>query len=227
MERVRAPWRGFLLWLLFVPAALPASLFSTSLSLITFGLGLFLLPYATLCMRRMTNVYRDRIGKWTGHHIERPYLPEPDTPDNTDSPVWMRRFARFIVEPATWRDWAFISIDPFVALFTAALPFVLILYGFWGWMLSLWAGDLITSHGGNEWYAFIHVTEGYADSPWSVAGTAVLGTVFAAIGFLIGPKMLDVYGNYAASLLGPTEKAKLALRVRHLAESRADAVDAS
>ncbi|XVQ10768.1 sensor domain-containing protein [Spirillospora sp. CA-255316] len=227
-ERARAPWRGFRLWLLSFPTMLLTSLLSSALSAISIGLGVLLVPPAVAAARRQLDVYRRLIGEWTGHHIERPYLPEPhNDPDSGGASRKLQRFQRIMADPATWRDLGWMAADPVVALFTAALPASLILYGFWGWNLSLWAGDSIGRQGWIDYYTFIRVDAEYTSNASNVVGTAVIGTLLIAIGFLIGPKMLDVYGRWGRSLLGPTEKAHLALRVQHLTETRYNAVDAS
>jgi signal transduction histidine kinase len=222
----QAPWHGLLLWLLCIPAAFVASWLSSTLSAISVGIGVLLVPSAAMLVRKMADHYRRLIRKWTGHHIERPYLPEAPEDDAVPAKGGMRRFIRVVADPATWRDFVFLSVDPFVALFTAALPAVLILYGVWGWMLALWAGELIMSYGGQDWYTFIQIADGHAGQHWQ-RGTVVLGTIFIVVGFLIGPKMLDYYGRWGRFLLGPTEKSRLALRVQHLTDTRSDAVDSS
>ncbi|GAA2441461.1 sensor domain-containing protein [Actinomadura vinacea] len=225
VERTRAPWRGFQLWLLTFPTTLVMSLVTSALSALSFGVGILLVPPAVRAARRQLDVNRRLIGEWTGHHIERPYLPVPAADRGASDKVSC--FQRYMADPATWRDLAWMAADPFVALFTVALPATMILYGFWGWNLTLWAGEAIGILGWTEFYGFIAVDVDYSDSQASKVGTAVLGTMFIVVGFLIGPKMLDVYGRWGRSLLGPTEKSELALRVQHLTETRSDAVDAS
>ncbi|MBB2749027.1 UNVERIFIED_ORG: signal transduction histidine kinase [Microbispora rosea subsp. rosea] len=52
-----------------------------------------------------------------------------------------------------------------------------------------------------------------------------LGLAITALGLWAGRRMLPAYGVFARSMLGPTRKAELALRVRHLARTRSDAID--
>ncbi|MFB4320072.1 sensor histidine kinase [Actinomadura sp. 21ATH] len=228
MERARAPWRGYLLMLMSVPAMLLASLLSSTLSLISVGVGILVVPCVVGWVRRFTGVYRTRIAEWTGHRIERPYLPPaPEEAAETGNALRLRQFQRVITDPATWRDFAWLLLDPVVALFTAGLPALMIMYGVWGWNLSAWAGAVFGELGWVDYYTFVRVDEHYADGPYRIIGTAVLGTMFIVAGFLLGPKMLDVYGRWGTSLLGPTERSRLALRVQHLTETRSEAVDAS
>ncbi|NED54566.1 sensor histidine kinase, partial [Micromonospora aurantiaca] len=78
--------------------------------------------------------------------IQRPYLPEPEPEPGIQG--MFRRFIALVSDPATWRDYLWVVTDPFVAMFTAALPAMLILYGIWGYVLAAFAGDLIGHYGG-------------------------------------------------------------------------------
>ncbi|MEV5826495.1 histidine kinase [Spirillospora sp. NPDC052242] len=222
----RAPWRGFRLGLLGVPAMCAGAWFVTVFMMISGLLGVLLFPRATDLARRMTDVYRRLVARWTGVRIDRPYLPDPE-PVEDGITRRVRLFVARFQDPATWRDYLWLAADPVVVIFTAALPGWLILYGVWGYLLAGFAGELIADAGGSDWYAWVHVTTGYGTDVTARATTVALATVFIVAGFLLGPRMLGVYGRWARTLLGPTEKSRLALRVRHLTESRSEAADAS
>ncbi|SNT36428.1 Histidine kinase-, DNA gyrase B-, and HSP90-like ATPase [Actinomadura meyerae] len=225
LSHARAPWRGLALWLLAIPATLVGLWFLTVISMITSFIGVLLFPSATRLLRTRLDAYRERINKWTDARIERPYLPEPEEEPGLTG--LFKRFIALVSDPATWRDYLWVLTDPFVSLLTAALPAMLILYGIWGYLLAAFAGDVIGDYGGNDWYTYIHVTEGYGSDPGRVLSTVVVATACIALGYAIGPKMLDVYGHWGRALLGPTKKSQLALRVQHLTETRSEAVDAS
>ncbi|MFD0903580.1 sensor histidine kinase [Actinomadura sediminis] len=222
----RAPWRGFRLGLLSIPAMCAGAWFLTVFSMITGLIGVLLFPAASDLMRRTTDVYRRLVARWTGVRIDRPYLPDPE-PVEDGIMGRMRLFVARFQDPATWRDYLWLAADPIVVMFTAALPGWLILYGIWGYLLAGFAGGLIADAGGSDWYAWVHVGPHYPADENARIATVVLATVFIAAGFLLGPRMLAVYGRWGRTLLGPTEKSRLALRVRHLTESRSEAVDAS
>src|SRR5262245_31031110 len=74
----RAPWRGFVLVLLGIPVMLAGLWFIIVVSLVTSVIGIVLFPSATKNLRGRLDRYRDRLGRWAGIHIERPYLPEPE-----------------------------------------------------------------------------------------------------------------------------------------------------
>ncbi|GAA0247273.1 sensor domain-containing protein [Actinomadura nitritigenes] len=222
---LRTPWRGLGLWFLGIPATFVGLWFITVVSLISSFVGILLFPSATMALRKQLDVYRDKIERWTGNRIERPYLPEPAPEPGVMGAV--HRFLALARDPATWRDYLWVAADPFVALFTAALPGLLILYGLWGYAVAAFAGDMIGHYGGSDWYAYVHVTDGYGRDAGRVGSTLVVATLCVVAGHLLGPVMMRVYGRWGTAVLGPTEKSRLALRVRHLTETRSDAVDAS
>ncbi|HEY8480269.1 MAG TPA: sensor histidine kinase [Spirillospora sp.] len=212
-RHLKAPWRGALLGLLSIPTLLVGLWFLTVFSMISSVVGILLFPSAAALMRRTANVYRDRIERWTGVKIERPYLPEPDSDPGIGGMV--KRFIRRITDPATWRDLLWACTDPVVVMVTAALPAVLIACGLWGYAIVASGGVLA------EYVDLYAWTGGHA------VLTAVVATVLTAAGFAVAPTMLTVYGRWGGLLLGPTEVARLALRVEHLTETRSQAVDAS
>ncbi|WP_433228188.1 histidine kinase [Actinomadura formosensis] len=221
----RTPWRGLALWMLSVPATLVGLWFITVVSMITSFVGVLLFPSATILLRDRLDAYRDRIGRWTDITVQRPYLPEPAPEPGLNG--FFKRFIALVCDPATWRDYLWVVVDPVVAIFTAALPGLLILNGLWGYVLAAFAGDLIGHYGGSDWYAYIPITEGYGRDTGRVVSTLVVATLSIVAGYAIGPKMMTVYGHWGRMLLGPTKKSQLALRVQHLTETRSDAVDTS
>ncbi|HLV71537.1 signal transduction histidine kinase [Actinomadura hallensis] len=224
-QHLRAPWRGAKLGLLGIPAMLVGLWFITVISMITSLVGILLFPSAVTLLRRQTDLYRDLIRRWTGHRIERPYLPEHEY--EAGAYGVLKRFVDRFTDPATWRDYLWTVADPVVVMFTAALPALFIVYGLWGFVLVAFGGALIVEHGVIEWYGFIPVDGGWEGDAVLKTSTLVLATAFTAGGFAMAPKMMDVYGRWGRLLLGPTKKSELALRVRHLTETRSEAVDAS
>jgi signal transduction histidine kinase len=224
-RHVRAPWRGLALWLLGVPATLVGLWFITVVSMITSFVGVLLFPSSVMLLRNQLDAYRVRINRWTDVRIARPYLPEPEQEPGLNG--MFKRFIALISDPATWRDYLWVLTDPVVSVFTAALPGLLILYGLWGYVLAAFAGDMIGHYGGSDWYAYVHVTEGYGRDTGRVLSTVAVATACIAAGYLIGPKMLTAYGRWGRTILGPTKKSELTLRVQHLTETRSEAVDAS
>ncbi|MGH3240924.1 MAG: sensor domain-containing protein, partial [Spirillospora sp.] len=220
-----APWRGLAFWFLGIPAMFVGVWFITVVSMISSFLGVLLFPSAVGLLRAQLDAYRSRINKWTDSRIARPYLPEPEVNPGLNGMI--KRFVRLISDPATWRDYLWVAIDPIVVLFTAALPGLLVLYGLWGFAVATFVGGMIGHYAGADWYGYVHITDGYDQDLARIVSTLFIATVSLVAGLLIGPKMLNVYGQWGRFILGPTRKSELALRVRHLTETRSEAVDAS
>ncbi|WP_245667292.1 sensor histidine kinase [Actinomadura macra] len=224
-QHLKTPWRGLGMMLLGVPATFVGLWFISVVSMITGMLGVLLFPSATRLMRSQADVYRTKINKWTDVRIERPYLPEPEPEPGLNG--YFKRFIAMISDPATWRDYLWMVADPIVVMFTAALPGLLILYGLWGYVLAAFAGKLLHHYAGHDWYGWVEINHGYGQDTERIISTVVFATGCIIAGYLIGPKMMAVYGRWGRAVLGPTEKSRLALRVQYLADSRSDAVDAS
>ncbi|MEV5570348.1 sensor histidine kinase [Spirillospora sp. NPDC052269] len=217
---LEVPWQGMRLWALSFPLLFASVAVTIAFSMVSLGIGIFLVPPAVLMLRDLLNAYRGLVSRWTGQKVDPPYLPVPE-----GGP--MQRFSALIQDPATWRDMAFLLIDPVVSAFTAFLSFLLFLYGIYGWLVAAFVGRIIKTHGGNEWYTFLPVQGSFSDHPVNASLIAALATFYAGAGLYFGPRLMDVYGRWTQVLLGPTERSRLALRVQYLAETRADAVDTS
>jgi len=219
-ERLLGSARG----LAFVGLALAEAGLVTALafivSLAIFVYPLLLFPPTMRAVRRLANVTRRLSGRWCGVPISEPYRAyrEPDPRAGT----W-RRFGQasgqLVTEPATWRDLLWMIVDPLAGCVLAAIPITVIGYGVFGVVMpAIWSP--IVHAGGNEWYAFIHLTD-----VLSGALCVPLGIAFIALGLWITPPFLRWYGKLAHSMLAPTKQAALQQQVAHLSESRAEVVD--
>ena len=190
------------------------------LSFAIFVYPLLFIPPTLLAVRRVANVVRRLSGEWCGVPIAEPYRAyrEPDPGAGT----W-RRFGQasgqLVTEPATWRDLAWMTLDSLLVWLLPAIPAIIVGWGLFGVLMpAYW--DPIVQAGGNNWYAFIHVTS------WLTAVLSVpLGIAFIALGLWVAPLFLRWYGRSARSMLAPTKQAALEQQVAHLSESRAEAVD--
>jgi len=182
------------------------------LSLAIFVFPLLLIPPTLLAVRRLANVTRRLSGQWCGVPIPVPYRPYagPDAQAGT----W-RRFGqasgRLLTEPATWRDLLWELVDTLIAWLIPFIPATVVVWGLFGVLMpAVWSP--IVQAGGNQWYAFIHV------SGWLSAVLCVpLGLAFMALGLWCAPKCLSCYGAVAHSMLAPTKQAALEQQVVHLA----------
>lgn len=217
--RLRLAVRGLLLYLLSVLAgSVVASLMINSISLISIGVGIFLVPAMGMAMRTLAGAYRRLVGTWTGVRIDEPYLPEPPLGSESSVGDYWRRSVRILSDPATWREMLWTITDPVAGAVTALMPLALIIHGLWGFALAL---PFVWQPVGGTHYLFVPVT--------SQAGsllTVPLGAAQIALGLACGPALMTAYGRWCRMLLAPTKKARLALRVQHLTATRSDAVDA-
>jgi signal transduction histidine kinase len=190
------------------------------LSFAIFVYPLLLIPPTLLAVRRLASVVRRLSGEWCGVPIPEPYRPyrEPGPRAGT----W-RRFGQasgqLITEPATWRDLLWMTLDPLLIWLLPAIPVTLVGWGLFGVLMPAYWNPIVQA-GGNNWYAFIPVTN------WLTALLSVpLGVAFIALGLWIAPLFLRWYGQSARSMLAPTRQATLERQVAHLSETRAEVVD--
>ncbi|MEU5031626.1 sensor histidine kinase [Streptomyces milbemycinicus] len=213
---VRAMGRGLALAALAPWEVVLFCLVVTAISLLGVGLGVLLVPALAVALRGTTAITRRLAGQWSGVEIEDPYRPQP-APEPGFKGL-MQRNQWVLTDPATWRDLAWTLVNPVVGLVIALLPLALVGYGVFGLIMPLIWED-IADAGGNNWYAMIKVT-----SDGSALMAAALGIPIALAGLAAGPHLLRVHAQFAKSLLAPTEMSR---QVRHLTETRSDAVNTS
>jgi signal transduction histidine kinase len=191
------------------------------LSLAVFVYPLLLTVPTLLAVRRLANVVRRLAGQWCRVPIPVPYRVHAEP--GAQAGTW-RRFGktsgRLLTEPATWRDLLWMTVDPAAGWVLAIIPAGLILNGLFGLVMPVVWSPIVHA-GGNNWYAFIHVTG--TPSAWLCVP---LGVAFIAVGLWLAPLFLRWYGRLAHSMLAPTKQAALEQQVAHLSESRAEVVDA-
>jgi signal transduction histidine kinase len=218
-ERFLGSARG----LAFVGLALAEAGLVTALAVIVcfaiFVYPLLLIPPTLLAVRRLANVTRRLSGRWCGVPIPLPYRAAAEPGQGGTWRRFGRVSGRLVTEPATWRDLLWMIVDPLAGCVLAAIPITVIGYGVFGVVMpAVWSP--IVHAWGDEWYAFIPVTN------WLTALLSVpLGIAFIALGLWITPPFLGWYGKLAHSMLAPTRQAALEQQVAHLSESRAEVVD--
>jgi signal transduction histidine kinase len=107
-----------------------------------------------------------------------------------------RRFGWPLHDQATWRDLLWTTVNGCVGWLLAVLPAGLLVLGFVGLF-----------------------------APYTGLDLRVLTVAGAVLGLWAAPYLLHGYGLFARSMLAPTRRAELALRVRHLAQTRTEALD--
>ncbi|MGI5493034.1 histidine kinase [Microtetraspora malaysiensis] len=178
--------------------------------LLTFLVGLvFVFTPAVRLARATTGAQRRLAAKWSGVAIDEPYRPAPPPP-RPQRDGWYRDGRNLYKTPrvpAFNRRFTWMVNDPATWHDLAYL------------LLNPWSGGLIVA---------IPALLVAAGLPTLLDGN-VLGLLPAVIAVATAPVVvpwsLRVHGQIALGLLAPTEKARLAQRVSHLARTRIDAVD--
>jgi signal transduction histidine kinase len=161
---------------------------------------------ALLWTRQLAKFTRRLSDEWLGLPIFESYLPRPDPAAKGLS---AERLRWMVSDPATWRDLLWMVTNASFGWILAMVPVILVSAG------------LIGCVG----YAIVGVS--HASRPLERVALALLGVALTALALWSGPLLLQVYGGLARAVLGPREDQALAQRVRHLAETRAETIDAS
>jgi hypothetical protein len=177
----------------------------TEVAVAPLGIGLPPIPGTLRAMRRLASTVRRRSGEWCGVTIGVPYAPGPAGPQEQPPGLW-RQFGVLLADRATWRDLLWTTADITVGWVFTLAPAGLIAWGLFGAVMpAVW--HPIAAAGGNNWYAFIHVTD-----PRTAWLSVPLGLAFGALGLWAGPRLLRYYGTLACSLLAPARPTEPALR---------------
>ena len=168
-----------------------------ALALVPFYVGFPLVDATLRALRRLETRVRQRCADWCGAAIPVSYGPE--SADGRRS-FWAG-FGTLLTDPGTWRDLLWTVVDMLVGWMLTLAAAGLLAWGLFGVVMpAVW--HPIVRAGGNNWYAFIHVTS--ASTAWlSVA----LGIAFIALGLLSAPWLLRRYGALAQSVLTPARPA--------------------
>ncbi|MFH8385098.1 histidine kinase [Kitasatospora sp. NPDC018058] len=215
---VRALGRLAVLTLL-IPAGAVLSVLYLASFLLWGCLGMFpLFPLATKVVRSAAGAARWASGHWSQVPVPVPYQPRPALERTLHGWFWtghdyhksrwfagMARTLRWLWnDPATWRDALWVITDPLVGGAIAAGPVLLIGSGLYGLGQPLVPYDL----------------------PLGGLLAFLLGPVLIAGGLALAPPALRLHGLWTLSVLGPTERSRLAQRVEQLTEIRLDATEA-
>jgi signal transduction histidine kinase len=161
---------------------------------------------ALLWTRQLAKLSRRLSAEWLGLPILESYLSWPDQDIKRLS---INRLQWMVSDPATWRDLLWMVTNASFGWILAMVPVILASAG------------LIGCVG----YAIVGVS--HASRPLERVSLAVLGVALTALALRSGPFLLQAYGGLARAILGPREDPALAQRVRHLAETRAETIDAN
>jgi signal transduction histidine kinase len=172
------------------------------------GISLFLIGRTLRAVRRLAGLTRRLAGRWCGVPIADPYLPPPALTGQRVS--LRRRLWRPLSDPATRRDLLWLAADSCVGWVLAAASAGLVAYGLVAVVLPAVGLPVARTPGLGGLAGWLAVPVGLA---------------VAALGLWLAPRLLRVYGEFARSMLAPTGQAELAVRVRHLAQTRSETID--
>ncbi|MBP2471391.1 signal transduction histidine kinase [Crossiella equi] len=184
-----------------------------SFALYPVWLGLPLCVGVFALVRGFCDGHRRWASRVLGTVIGRPYRKRPDK-------GFLRLLRHRLTDPASWRDFAWLLLNLVVGVAACAVVLALFFAGLGGLALP--------------WFIWPYLPEGSAFSLsfWTIDDfpSALLvgtghGVFYLACWYLGSQWIFRGYAHLARLMLAPTEKEQLAIRVRELAESRADAVD--
>jgi signal transduction histidine kinase len=186
----------------------PLQLIPYPLVLVTVGVPLLLVMNALV--RWYLGRYRTWAGQVLGEVIPQPYRrPESRGP--------LAKVRTIATDPATWRELAWLPLNALLSVLVAVVPPALVVGGLAGFaapLLWLAGADRVD-------YAFI---DGH--TPGNVVLAPILGGLLLAVAWWLTPWATTGHAKVARWFLAPTARTTLSSRVRELADSRADTVDA-
>ncbi|HET6502128.1 MAG TPA: sensor domain-containing protein [Amycolatopsis sp.] len=190
-----------------------------SMAFMALGAGVLAVPTCVRGLRWLAQRNRELAGK-LGVPIEAPYLPARDVEPGIVGRVQRCRW--LLADPATWRDLAWALLNTVVGFVLGLLPVTLLAYAIEGFAFSAGLWQLTRDSGVQFWYSFIPIRG------WP---TAALGALFSAAALALwafsAPWIVKGQAYFSKPLLGQTQRSRLAQRVRQLADTRTDAIDAS
>ncbi|HWN59383.1 MAG TPA: histidine kinase [Streptosporangiaceae bacterium] len=170
------------------------------------AIGRFFVSPVLLALRQLAGLTRRLAGEWCGVPIAESYQPPPADPAQLP---YTARLRWLLTDAATWRDLRWVVVNALV-----------------GWILAAASAALIVVGG----VAFLVPVVSRAIPPPAFPGNtkpvlAVIGCAMVVTGVAAAPWLLRGYGLLAARILAPSGQAELALRVRHLSQTRTEALD--
>ncbi|WP_447005609.1 sensor histidine kinase [Saccharothrix isguenensis] len=186
----------------------PLQLYAYPLILVTVGVPMVLL--FTALARQYTGLFRRWASRELQVEIPAPYRLPPNRGP-------MTRIRTVATDPATWRDLAFLPVNAIAGVFCGMLPVGLWVNGVLGFVMPfLWlSGARSVDYLGVDW-----------DTPGNFVLAPMIGIAFLVTAWWATPRIVRLHATVVKWLLAPSAKASLTNRVRVLADSRADTVDA-
>ncbi|ONI86192.1 sensor histidine kinase [Saccharothrix sp. ALI-22-I] len=187
---------------------IPLQLYAYPLILVTIGVPLLLL--FTALGRRYTGYFR----RWAAGVLE-VEIPSPYRLPANRGP--MTRVRTVATDPATWRDLAFLPVNAITGVVCGVVPLALWFNGVFGFVVPL----LWLNNAEKVEYNLVDI-----DTPGNFALAPLMGVAYLLVAWWATPRMTRLHARVVKWLLAPSATAALTDRVRVLADSRADTVDA-
>jgi signal transduction histidine kinase len=166
----------------------------------------------TALIRGFTGRHRTRAARLLGVAIDRPYRP-------VERGGWIARLKGVAGDPATWRDLAWLLLNATAGTLLRLVPVALFAAAVGGLAVpAIW--PLLPADIDPVYLGVVRLTD--------QASANLVGLEGLLVGLLwwwATPPLLRADARLARWLLAPTERSRLASRVRQLAETRADTVD--
>ncbi|MBW4719170.1 sensor histidine kinase [Saccharothrix obliqua] len=187
---------------------IPVQLVAYPLILVTVGVPLLLL--FTALTRKYLGVHRRWAGAVLGVEVPEPYR----VPANRGP---MTRVRTIATDPATWKELAFLPLNAVIGVLTGVLPLAFWINGAYGLVVPvLWAlGADHLEYSGVD-----------ASTPGSAVLAPLLAVVYLVAAWWGTPRLRRWHARFTRWFLAPSATEALTHRVRELADSRADTVDA-
>ncbi|MBK3573016.1 sensor histidine kinase [Streptomyces sp. MBT65] len=189
------------------------TVWTTSLTVVVFWVGVPLTLLSTVLVRWFADLHRRWAADRLGEPVARPYVPTPEG-------SWPTRLWAIARDPATWRDWAWLAVNSITGWFTYGLSFLFfvcgVVYLSYPLLIALTPPTVFRTPLGNG-FRLHSVQESFAVVP--------LGPVFLLLWYTTAVRLANLNALVIRTLLAPTAQAQLRARVAQLAASRAETLD--
>lgn len=184
-------------------------------------------PWSLVGVRQLAGVTRRLSQSWLGVRIPDPYLPR--SPGDLPKGV-AQGITRMLNDPATWRDLLWMVVNAAVGWVLAMAPAALFGVGVvalvdsvgapFPALMATGASHTVLAGAGAHLDASARLLRRLLEAGLFGAGALLLSV-------WVAPVLFRAYFGLASSLLGPRGDVEMALRVQHLAQTRAESVDTS
>jgi signal transduction histidine kinase len=176
------------------------------------GVGVPLALALLALVRGFTGLHRARAARILGAPVERPYRPVVER-------GLVGRLKRAAGDPATWRDLAWLPLDATVGVVLRLASLALLLGGL-GCLAFPLFWPALPATADPYWVGAVPVGDQAGANLVPLQGVVVL-----LLWWGLSPWLMRVDALLTRALLAPTQRSRLANRVRELAQTRAETVD--